>query len=80
MKKILSKIRIPLDNLTKNELEEIKQMHGKTIILESEEPCLTCGRHKRMRYTQRVDGKLWLVEECLFCAVRVKTKRNQETQ
>jgi len=80
MRKILSKIRIPLDNLPKEQLDEVKQMHGRTIVVESDEPCYTCGRHRRIRFTQRVDGKLWLVEECLFCAVRTKTQRNRETR
>lgn len=80
MKKILSKIRIPLDSLSKEKLDEIEKMHGRILVVKGEEPCLTCGRStKRIKYTQRVDGKLWLVEECLFCMVKVKTARNRES-
>lgn len=80
MGKILSKIRIPLDELPEDATKEIKSKNGKIIVVESKEPCLTCGRHKRIQFTQRFDGKLYLVEECLYCLARVKTKRNRETR
>jgi hypothetical protein len=79
MKQIRSMLRIPLDNLNQDRIHTIKSMGGKILVVNSQEPCLTCGRHRRMQYTQRIDGKLFLVEECLYCTVRVKTAANRAT-
>jgi len=80
MGKILSKIRIPLDQLPTDVAKEVKMKDGRIIVVESKDPCLTCGRHKRIQFTQRVDGKMYLVEECLYCLVRIKTAANRANQ
>jgi hypothetical protein len=72
MKQIRSCMRIPLTDLTKEDQRRIKDMDGKILVVDSVEPCLTCGRHRRMKYTQHIDGKLFVLEECLYCLVRVK--------
>jgi hypothetical protein len=76
-KQIRSMMRIPLDDLSKEDQGKIKEMDGKILVVNSQEPCLTCGRHRRMKYTQRVDGKLFVFEECLYCTVRIKTAANR---
>lgn len=80
MKQIRSCMRIPLDDLTKEDQTKIKEMDGKIIVINSTEPCLTCGRHRRMKYTKRIDGKLFVLEECLYCSVRIKTAANRATK
>ena len=79
MKQIRSMMRIPLDDLSKEDQSKIKEMNGKILAVNSQEPCLTCGRHRRMKYTQRIDGKLFVLEECLYCTVRIKTAANRAT-
>lgn len=69
MKQIRSMIRIPLDSMTEPDQAKIKEMDGRIIVVDSSELCLTCGRHKRMKYTQRIDGKLFVLEECLYCTI-----------
>lgn len=76
MRKIRSMMRIPLDNLSKDEQNKIKEQHGKITVIRTQEPCLTCGRHKMMKYTQRIDGKLFILEECLYCTVKIRTVTN----
>lgn len=73
-------MRIPLEDLSQDKLDKLKGMGDRRYVINSEEPCLTCGRHKRMQYTQRMDGKLFLIEECLYCLVKTKTKRNRANQ
>lgn len=75
MSNALSKIRIPLSDSNQEKIVE-RETHGTITVVNSEEPCYTCGRHRRMRYPQRIDGKLFVIENCLFCAVRVKTTAN----
>lgn len=77
MRKILSKIRIPLSDIPK---DEERDTHGSIITVDSKEPCFTCGRHKRMRFNQRIDGKLFRIDECLYCTVRVKTAANRQVK
>lgn len=74
---ILNKTRILLEDLPKNVEYD---MHGKIIVVDSKEPCLTCGRHKRMRLNQRIDGKLFMIDECLYCLVRIKTAANRQVK
>ena len=75
MRRILSRIRIPLEDIHKDvELNT----HGKIISVTSKEQCFTCGRHKRLRFNQRIDGKLYRIDECLYCLVRVKTHANRQ--
>lgn len=80
MKQIRSCMRIPLENMSEDDKSKIKEMDGKIIVVNSDEPCLTCGRHRRMKYTQRQDGKLFVFEECLYCSVRIKTTANRATK
>lgn len=75
--KQLSKIRIPLEDMPKN--EEL-DTHGRILSCSSKEPCFTCGRHKRLRFNQRIDGKLFRIDECLYCTVRVKTFSNRQVK
>jgi len=63
-------MRIPLENISDTEKQKIKDMGGRIIVVDADEPCLTCGRHKRMKYTQHIDGKLFVIEECLYCTIR----------
>lgn len=70
IKQIRSCMRIPLENISDTEKQKIKEMDGRIIVVDVEEPCLTCGRHKRMKYTQHIDGKLFVIEECLYCTIR----------
>lgn len=79
MKQIRSMMRIPLEDLSQEKLDKLKSMDGRKLVVNVSEPCLTCGRHKRMQYTQRMDGKLFLIEECLYCIVRIKTATNRAT-
>ena len=69
-KQIRSCMRIPLDSISDEEKIKVRKMDGRTIVIDSEEPCLTCGRHKRLKYAQHIDGKLFLIEECLYCLVK----------
>ena len=69
-KQIRSCIRIPLESVSDEEKEKVRSMDGRIIVVNSTEPCLTCGRHKRMKYTQHIDGKLFVIEECLYCLVK----------
>lgn len=78
--KVLTKTRIPLDELPPDQQKEIKRQNGRILVFDSDEPCLTCGRHHRIKYLSKVDGRTFIVEECLYCIVRVKTARNRETQ
>ena len=75
--KIVSKIRIPLEDMNVTEAEAQRQTHGKILVVTAKEPCLTCGRHRRMRFNQRIDGKLWRIDECLYCLVSVRTAANR---
>jgi len=70
IKQIRSCMRIPLENVSEAEKQKIKRMDGRIIVVNSDEPCLTCGRHKHMKYMQHIDGKLFVLEECLYCTVR----------
>lgn len=74
MHKQLNKIRIPLEDMPKNEEMDT---HGKILSVNGKEPCMTCGRHRRLRFNQRIDGKLYRIDECLYCTVRVKTAANR---
>lgn len=69
-KQIRSCMRIPLENISDEEKEKVKQMAGRILVVNSEEPCLTCGRHKRIKYAQHIDGKLFVIEECLYCTIK----------
>jgi len=77
MHKQLSKIRIPLEDMPKNEEMDT---HGKIISVQGKEPCYTCGRHQRLRFNQRIDGKLFRIDECLYCLVRCKTHSNRQVK
>jgi hypothetical protein len=74
-----ARIRIPLENLTQEERKEIDNAMGKTLIIIADEPCLTCGHKIRIQRIERSDGQKELVQECLYCAVRVKTSANQRS-
>ena len=86
-KQIRSCMRIPLENISEDEKQKIKDMGGRIIVVSGEEPCLTCGRHKLIKYTQHIDGKLFIITECLYCTVKngngkqhgTLTARNRET-
>jgi hypothetical protein len=69
-KQIRSCMRIPIESISEEEKEKVRRIDGRIIVVESEEPCLTCGRHKRIKYTQHIDGKLFVIEECLYCLVK----------
>ena len=69
-KQIRSCMRIPLENVCDEEKEKVRRMDGRIIVVNSDEPCLTCGRHKRMKYAQHIDGKLFVIEECLYCTIK----------
>lgn len=73
-------MRIPLEDLSQEKLDKLKGMGDRRYVINSVEPCLTCGRHKRMLYAQRMDGKLFLIEECLYCLVRIRTFANRANQ
>jgi hypothetical protein len=79
MKQIRSMMRIPLEDLSQEKIDKLKGMQGRVLVVNNPEPCLTCGRHKRMQYTQRMDGKLFLIEECLYCTVKIRTAANRAT-
>jgi hypothetical protein len=70
MKQIRSCMRIPLENIDEVEKKKIKDMGGKILIVNADSCCLTCGRHKRMKYTQHIDGKLFVIEECIYCTIK----------
>ena len=69
-KQIRSCMRIPLESVSDEEKEKVRRMDGRIIVVNSDEQCLTCGRHKRMKYAQHIDGKLFVIEECLYCTVK----------
>ena len=69
-KQIRSCMRVPLDSISDEEKAKVRKMDGRIIVVNSEEPCLTCGRHKRLKYAQHIDGKLYVIEECLYCLVK----------
>jgi hypothetical protein len=71
IKQIRSCMRIPLENVSEEEKEKVRKLDGRIIVITSTEPCLTCGRHKRMKYAQHIDGKLFVIEECLYCTVNI---------
>lgn len=81
-------MRIPLENISEDEKQKIKEMDGRIIVVDAEEPCLTCGRHRQMKYTQHIDGKLFVITECLYCTVKngngkqhgTLTFRNRQTK
>ena len=33
---------------------------------------LNLRRHKRLKYAQHIDGKLFVIEECLYCLVHAR--------
>ena len=69
-KQIRSCMRVPLDSISDEEKAKVRKMDGRIIVVNVEEPCLTCGRHKRLKYAQHIDGKLFIIEECLYCLVK----------
>jgi hypothetical protein len=75
---LVRRIRIPLEDLTKKQKENIDDMIGKQIIVESKEPCLTCGHKTRVRHIVKTDGKKEIIEECLYCLCTHHTKQNKE--
>jgi hypothetical protein len=79
-RKRVTRIRIPLESLTDEEQEKIKEQHlsGKYKIVIVDEPCLTCGHKKRIQHLHRTDGKRELVQECIYCMCRIHTVQNKE--
>ena len=69
-KQIRSCMRVPLDSISDEEKAKVRKMDGRIIVVNVDEPCLTCGRHKRLKYAQHIDGKLFVIEECLYCLVK----------
>jgi hypothetical protein len=88
IKQIRSCLRVPLDSISDEEKAKVRKMDGRIIVVNVEEPCLTCGRHKRLKYAQHIDGKLFIIEECLYCLVKngngvlegTLTAANRETE
>jgi len=77
MRRRVSRMRIPLNELTKDEREVIEGMKGKFIVVIVDEPCLTCGHKKRLQHTERTDGKQEIIRECLYCLVKYPTSSNR---
>jgi len=69
-----STFSVPLGKKPRKDLPKM----GVFIVVIAEEPCLTCGHYKRMRWVERVDGKKVLKEACLFCITKVHTAANRE--
>lgn len=73
----ISRMRIPLSELTQDERKVIDGMKGKFIVIIVDEPCLTCGHKKRLQHTERTDGKQEIVRECLYCLCDYHTSDNR---
>jgi hypothetical protein len=50
---------------------------GKMIIVRSPEICLTCGGTKRLKWTEKVDGRKVEKQVCLFCVTKIHTAANR---
>lgn len=74
----VTKMRIPLDELSEKEREKIEEYRGKNTIYIADEPCLTCGHKKRLQRVERTNGKRELVRVCLYCLADHHTKANRE--
>jgi len=73
-----ARIRIPLENLSQEQRQEIDRAMGKTLVIIADEPCLTCGHKTRIQRIERTDGKKEIVQECLYCITKIHTKANRE--
>jgi len=77
-RKHLTRTRIPLDNLTKEERDVIKEeIGGKYKVVVVDEPCLTCGHKTRVQHVEKTDGKREIVQECLYCMCKHHTEKNK---
>lgn len=77
MKRRVSKIRIPLEDVHEQLEEELLKISGKIQVVIVDEPCLTCGHKKRIQYVNRTDGKKEVIHQCLFCLCENHTKANR---
>lgn len=78
VRKRVSRLRIPLERLSSEELEEVKQMGGRYMIVIADDPCLTCGHKIRLQHVEKTDGKRELVQECLYCLCKHHTYANRK--
>lgn len=78
MRKRINKIRIPLEDLTKDERKVIDEIGARYLVIIDKEPCLTCGHKKRILHVEKSDGRRELVKECLFCITNAHTAANRE--
>lgn len=76
-RKRITRIRIPLEDLSKTEREVVEKTGGRYIITIADEPCLTCGHKTRVCHVERSDGKRTLVKECLYCMCKHPTVANR---
>jgi len=75
--KRITRIRIPLEDLSKSEREMVEKTGRRFIVIIADEPCLTCGHKTRVCHVERSDGKRMLVKECLYCMCEHPTQANR---
>ena len=73
----ITRLRIQLDDLDKDEREKIASMVGKIIVIIDSEPCLTCGHRRRVQTIRKTDGKQEIIRECLYCICKHHTYANE---
>lgn len=66
-RKKLTRIRIPLAELNDEDKKLLNRINGRYLVIMAEEPCLTCGKRKRVVHVEKTNGKRELIKDCLFC-------------